>query len=145
MDLLASYILTFWVQWGLNLGHFTLKTAELCCTHHFMVLHYPYISVCGVYKNYLKWWEIQLAVQCGVGKMVQWSMCKELRWKTEQQHTTTVWYNSSCTNKHDKLMETSIQVLSNAKISSFIYWHSILGWYSQPCHEKWTVKIIVDP
>ena len=34
-----------------------------------------------------------------------------------------------------------IQVLCNAKIISFIYWHSIFGWYSQPCHEEWTAKI----
>ena len=42
-------------------------------------------------------------------------------------------------------MDTSIQVLSNARIFSFIYWHSILGWYGQPCHEEWTVKIMVAP
>ena len=63
--------------------------------------------------------------------------------KTKLQHTTTVWYIGSCTNKRDKLMDTSIQVLSNAKIFGFIYWHSILGWYSQSCHEQSTVKITV--
>ena len=41
--------------------------------------------------------------------------------KTKLQHTTTVWYSGSCTNKRDKLMDTSIQVLSNAKIFGFIY------------------------
>ena len=25
---------------------------------------HPYISACGVDKNYLKWWEIQLAMHC---------------------------------------------------------------------------------
>ena len=30
-------------------------------------------------------------------------------------------------------MDTSIQVLHNA---SFMYRHSILGWYGQPCHEQ---------
>ena len=34
---------------------------------------------------------------------------------------STVWYGGSCTNKHDKLMGTSIQVLSNAIMFSFIY------------------------
>ena len=34
---------------------------------------------------------------------------------------TTVWYGGSCTNKHDKLTDTSIQVLSNTKIFNFIY------------------------
>ena len=37
------------------------------------------------------------------------------------QHTTTVWYGGSCTNKHDKLTYTFIQVLSNTKIFGFIY------------------------
>ena len=31
------------------------------------------------------------------------------------QHTTKIWNSSSCTNKHDKLMDTSIQVLSITK------------------------------
>ena len=26
------------------------------------------------------------------------------------------------------------------KILGFIYWRSILGWYSQPCHEQWNGK-----
>ena len=39
-------------------------------------------------------------------------MHEEPQRKTELQHTTTVWYGGSCTNKHDKLMDTSIQVLS---------------------------------
>ena len=33
------------------------------------------------------------------------------------QHAITVWYSGSCTNKHDKRMHTSIQVLSNTKYS----------------------------
>ena len=45
-------------------------------------------------------------------------MHEELWEKMELQHTTTVWYNGSCTNKHDKLIDTSIQVLSNAKYSA---------------------------
>ena len=46
-------------------SHFTLKIAELCCNLLFCgyppppTLH-PYISACGVDKNNLKWWEIQL-------------------------------------------------------------------------------------
>ena len=47
--------------------------------------------------------------------------------------------------KHDNFTNTSIQVLSNIKIFGFIYWRSILGWYSQLCHEEWTVKIVVTP
>ena len=30
--------------------------------------------------------------------------------KTGLQHTTVVWYRGSCTNKHDNLMDTSIQM-----------------------------------
>ena len=41
--------------------------------------------------------------------------------KTELQHTTTVWYGCSCTNKHDEHMDTSIQVLSSTKIFGFVY------------------------
>ena len=40
--------------------------------------------------------------------------------KTALQHTTVVWYGGSCTNKHDKLTDTSIQVLYIAKISVFM-------------------------
>ena len=63
----------------------------------------------------------------------------------ELQHTITVWYNGSYTNKYNKLTDTSTQVLSNTKIFGFIYWRFILGWYGQPCHKEWTVKITVDP
>ena len=52
---------------------------------------------------------------CNV-EMAQWSMHKEQRCKTELQHTTVVWYGGSYTNKHDKLIDTSIQVPCNAKI-----------------------------
>ena len=48
-------------------------------------------------------------------------MSEELRQKTELQHTTTVWYGGSCTNKNDKLTDTYIQVLSNTKTFNFIY------------------------
>ena len=67
-------------------------------------------------------------------------MREELRRKMGLQHTTVVWYGGSCTNKHDKLTDTSIQVLHNAEIFGFIYWRSILGWYGQPCHEEWNGK-----
>ena len=46
-------------------------------------------------------------------KTVQGSMREELKQKIELQHTI-IWYGGSCTNKHDKLMGSSIQVLSNA-------------------------------
>ena len=39
-------------------------------------------------------------------------MREEPRQKIELQHTI-IWYGGSCTNKHDKLMGISIQVLSN--------------------------------
>ena len=58
----------------------------------------------------------------------------------ESQCTIVVWYSGLCTKKHNKLTDTSIQVLCNAIIFSFLYWHSILGWYSQPCHGKWNSK-----
>ena len=35
------------------------------------------------------------------------------------QHTTEVWYSGSCTNKHDKLMDTPIDVLCN--VISFMF------------------------
>ena len=66
---------TFWVQWGLILGHFTLKIAELHCNPplrgyaHHLTLH-PYISAYGVDKKQSKWWEIQLALHCGVGSLI---------------------------------------------------------------------------
>ena len=50
-------------------GPFHLKNAELSCSLPLRgsppppTLH-PYISACGVDKNYLKWWEIQLAMHC---------------------------------------------------------------------------------
>ena len=34
--------------------------------------------------------------------------------------TTVVWYGGSCTNKHNKLSDTSIQVLCIAKVSIFM-------------------------
>ena len=51
---------------------------------------------------------------------VRWSMREEPRRKTALQHTTVVWYGGSCTNKHDKLTDTPIQVLCIAKISVFM-------------------------
>ena len=36
-------------------------------------------------------------------------------------HTTVVWYSGSCTNKHDKLTDTSIQLLCNVKLIGFVY------------------------
>ena len=47
---------------------------------------------------------------------MQWTMHKEPWQKTKLQHTTTVWYSGLFTNKYDKFMDTSIQLLSNAKI-----------------------------
>ena len=29
-----------------------------------------YVSACGVDKNYLKWWETQLAMHCGEGSLI---------------------------------------------------------------------------
>ena len=46
---------------------------------------------------------------------VRWSMSEEPQRKTGLQHTTVVWYGGSCTNKHDKLTDTSIQVLWHCK------------------------------
>ena len=65
-------------------------------------------------------------------------MCKELRQKTGLQHTTTVWYGG-CTNKHDKLTDTSIQVLSTVvhvtvnKELSLLMLHI---WYGVSCTNK---------
>ena len=35
-------------------------------THH----PHPYISACGVDKNNVKWWEIQLPIYYGVGSLI---------------------------------------------------------------------------
>ena len=40
---------TFWVQWGLNLDHFTLKITELHC--NVPLYGYQPISACGVDKK----------------------------------------------------------------------------------------------
>ena len=60
----------------------------------------------------------------GMLYIVQWSMYEELQLKMGLQPTSyysLIWYSGSCTNKHDKLTDTSIQVLSNTKIFGFIY------------------------
>ena len=57
------------VQWGLLVGYFTLKNAKLSCNKPLRGSH-PYISACGVDKNYLKWREIQLAMHCGEGSLI---------------------------------------------------------------------------
>ena len=70
------YFVTFWVQWPgvIILGHFTLKIAELH-VHCNSPLHcYPqptpmYVLVVLI-KNNLKWWKIQLAVDCVVGSLI---------------------------------------------------------------------------
>ena len=70
------------------------------------------------------------------GNLVFWFVCKELRRKTGLQHTTTVWYGG-CTNKHDKLTDASIQVLSTVvhvtvnKELSLLMLHI---WYGCSCH-----------
>ena len=62
------------------------------------------------------------------GNLVRWFMCKELQWKMGLQHTTTVWYSGSCTNKHNKLTDTSIQVLSKVvHVTVNNNWCSIFG------------------
>ena len=54
---------------------FHLEIAELSCNPPLRgsppppTLH-PYISACGVDKNYLKWQEIQLAMHCGDGSLI---------------------------------------------------------------------------
>ena len=69
----------------------------------------------------LSWGEPERAPLYHRKEMARWSMHEELQRKTGLQHTTTVWYGGSYTNKHDKRTDTSIQVLSNTKISGFIH------------------------
>ena len=57
--------------------------------------------------------------------------------KVGLQHTSEIWCNSSCTNNHNKLADTSIHVLCNAIVFAFVYSHSMLGWYDQPCLIEW--------
>ena len=54
----------------------------------------------------------KLSVPQSSKNLVWWFMHEELQQKTGLQHTTTVQYGGSCTNKHDKLTDTFIQVLS---------------------------------
>ena len=56
------------MQWSLNLGHFTLKIAELCCT--LPLCSYLLPCTCGIDKNYPKLQEIQLAVHYGDGRLI---------------------------------------------------------------------------
>ena len=77
-----------------------------------------------------------------IWRMAWWSMHKELWRKMEVQYSIVVWYSGSCTKKHDKPTDISIQVFCNVITFGFMYWHSILGWYGQPCHEQMT-KIMV--
>ena len=66
--------------------------------------------------------------------------------KTRLQHTSTVWYGGSCTNKHDKVTDTACTsknirlhflmfhirlVWSNIsrRMNGKDYGHCILGWY----------------
>ena len=63
------------VQWGLFMGHFTLKIAELSCSlppcgSPSPPTRHPYITAWGVDKYYLKWWEVQLAMHCGEGSLI---------------------------------------------------------------------------
>ena len=69
------YFVTFWVQWGHILGHFTLKIVELLYNLPFYgyllpPTFQPHISACGVDKNNQKWQEIQLAVCRKVGNLI---------------------------------------------------------------------------
>ena len=64
------YFVMVWVIWGLLVGHLTLKISELRCNLPLCGSHHPYISACGVDKNYIKWLEIQLAIHCGEGSII---------------------------------------------------------------------------
>ena len=77
----------------------------------------------------------------------------------QSQHTTVVWYSSSCTNTinlrilpykcfvmwnirlciltfHVRLVRSTMHKEWNSKD----YDSSILGWYGQPCHKQWNCK-----
>ena len=85
--------------------------------------------------NYLGWPRLSTTLRDTVVQM--WRTATKVRF----WHTAVVWYCVLCTNKHDKLMDTFIQLLSNAKIITFIYRHSKLGWYGQLCHKVLTATI----
>ena len=59
-------------EMGPPCGPFHLQSSAV--TRHFVAPHHPYISACGVDKNYLKWWEIQLAMHCREDSLIdlQW-------------------------------------------------------------------------
>ena len=61
---------------GPLVGHFKLKNAELSCNPLVRGSPTPpnlhsYISARGVDKNYLKWWENQLAMHCREHSLIQ--------------------------------------------------------------------------
>ena len=59
---------------GPNGSHFPVFSEDIVIAHHFVATHPPipshHIGVLVVLampiKNYLKWWEIQLAIQCTI-------------------------------------------------------------------------------
>ena len=59
---------------GINGSHLAVFSEDVAFAHHFVAPHLPstllpYRSASGIgyaSKNYLKWWEIQLAIQCSV-------------------------------------------------------------------------------
>ena len=67
-------------------------------------------------------------------------MHEELQQKTGLQHTTTVWYSRSCTNKHDKLTDTFIQVLSavvHVMVNNELSLLMLHIWYGRSCHREY--------
>ena len=57
---------TFGVWWGLNLGHFTLKIAEVYCNPPHCCYHY--ISICDIDKNHL--YKMVQAMHYGVSSLI---------------------------------------------------------------------------
>ena len=59
-------------QNGINVSHLPVFSEDVAFTHHFIAPHPPppsrpigVIVVLAIpVKNYLKWWAIQLAIQC---------------------------------------------------------------------------------
>ena len=66
--------MTFGCKNGTNGSHLAIFSEEVAFAYHFVAHHLtptllPYRSSIGIGyagKNYLNWWEIQLAIQCTV-------------------------------------------------------------------------------
>ena len=54
---------------GTNGSHFPVLSEDIAFASHFVARDRSAVLLATPVKNYLKWWEIQLAIQCTVDTM----------------------------------------------------------------------------